>query len=206
MKFCEFLRMIQDYLKKYKNKECVSRTFIYDFIQRNRDSLSFRKPTNINKTQLNALNPIPIQDFFFRLINDNKLICKTFCEDDSSEEFEVKFSQIVYNFDETGGKLQFPNTRVIAPIGLKNVKTITDTSKYQLFSLGVCGSASGSMLSPFIIFKCYRIDPKWVELFPEAKFCVSLSGYMTSDLFELWLTQLFIPQSNEKRPPNYEGE
>ncbi len=71
-----------------------------------------------------------------------------------------KHPESVYNMDETGMPLCPPPPRIVAKKGQKKVRYRTSGQKSQVTVIG-CGSATGQVIPPFIIFSGKQIHLLW---------------------------------------------
>ncbi len=78
-----------------------------------------------------------------------------------------KHPESVYNMDKTGMHICPPPPRILAKKGEKKVRYRTSGQKSQVTVIG-CGSATGQVITPFIIFSgkfFFIMDSEWCEWF-----------------------------------------
>ena len=82
---------------------------------------------------------------------------------DVYDEFDFgNHPESIYNMDETGVPLEPRPPKVVAKRGQKNVHCCTSGQKSQITVIG-CGSASGLILPPFIIFAAKQLNHSWTK-------------------------------------------
>lgn len=78
------------------------------------------------------------------------------------------------------------------------VKQVQNTSK-QSISVMFCGSASGHMLPPMIVYKALNVYTSWCERGPAgAIYSASKSGWFDSFQFEKWFFEMLLPHLRRK--------
>jgi hypothetical protein len=117
------------------------------------------------------------------------------------DEFEFdRHPESIYNMDETGVPLCPRPPKIIARKGQKKVRYRTSGQKTQITVLA-CGSATGHVLPPFIVFAAKQVSPLWtVDEVSGSRFAVSDNGWVDQELFNYWLTNHFLPNSSSRRP------
>ena len=103
----------------------------------------------------------------------------------------------LWNADETGFSIAVVSRRVLARRGSKIVhETAGGTGREYVTVLG-CGSADGSRLSPYILYKGVNLYRRWTANgLAGTLYSVSKSGWMESDNFLQWFLKLFVPTVN----------
>ena len=106
----------------------------------------------------------------------------------------------IYNVDECGIPLDPKAPNVIAKVGSKKVRYRSTGRKGQVTIVG-CGSAAGHVIPPTIIFDAKKLNHGWTggEL-PGTTYGCSESGWITTDLFDSWLTDHFLKHAVGARP------
>lgn len=98
----------------------------------------------------------------------------------------------IYNMDETGVPLEPRPPKVVALKGQKKVCYRTSGTKAQITVVG-CGSATGQVLQPFIIFVAKQVNPQWcTDEVPGTRYAVSENGWIDQELFHYWLDEHFL--------------
>ena len=91
--------------------------------------------------------------------------------------------EAIYNMDETGMPLEPRPPTVITQRGQKKVRYCTSGTKAQLTVIG-CGSASGHVIPPFIIFAAKQLNPLWMrDEVGGSRYGVSDKGWVDQELF-----------------------
>ncbi len=92
-----------------------------------------------------------------------------------------KYPESVYNLDETGMPLCPPSPRMVAKKGQKKVRYCTSGQKSQVTVIG-CGSATGQVIPPFIIFSGKQINLLWtLNGVNGSRFAVSDNGLIDQE-------------------------
>ena len=105
---------------------------------------------------------------------------------------------LIYNVDETGFFICHKPYRILAKKGKKTVSAITSAEKGKTITSVMCVSATGNYLSPMMIFPGVRMRNELLKEVPygAVKGVTSPSGWINSDLFYDWFTNIFIEKSN----------
>ena len=91
--------------------------------------------------------------------------------------------EAIYNMDETGVPLEPRPPKVVARRGQKKVRYRTSGTKAQITVIG-CGSATGQVLPPFIIFAAKQLNPLWMsDEVSGSRYAVSNKGWIDQNLF-----------------------
>ena len=83
--------------------------------------------------------------------------------------------------------------------------SVQPSSRYDNTTLTICGSASGHLINPLIIFRAIQCEDEWTSDWPEVDRAANTSGYMSNDIFRDWLEKVFVEQAMSNRPPGYNG-
>ena len=105
-----------------------------------------------------------------------------------------------YNADESGFPLCLKGGKVLAMKGSSNVYQVTSSDKTQITVLA-CMSASGCYVPPLIVFAGQRFSYNPLEGCEDAVMGRSENGWMDSELFKTWLSDVFVKHLNEKVVP-----
>ncbi len=88
-----------------------------------------------------------------------------------------------------------PPPRIVAKKGQKKVRYRTSGQKSQVTVIG-CGSATGQVIPPFIIFSGKQINLLWtLNGVNGSRFAVSDNGWIDQELFKFWLSDHFLPNA-----------
>jgi len=95
----------------------------------------------------------------------------------------------IFNSDETGISVNPKgHSKIIALKGRRQVGTLTSAERGETVTVEVCFSASGHYVPPMIIFPRKRMRQEFLTgLLPGAKAEVHETGWMTKELFLVWL-------------------
>ena len=108
---------------------------------------------------------------------------------------------LIYNADETGfSKVHKNRCKVLARRGQKTVWGITSGERGKTHTLLVCGSASGHVIPPLIIFPRVRMPESLKQGAPPGTmFSTSPKGWINQEFFSGWL-DFFLPYAPRERP------
>lgn len=105
----------------------------------------------------------------------------------------------IFNVDETGIPLDPPSLKIVAP-RCRHSQLVSSGDKGQITVVGCC-SAAGFSLPPMVVFDRKRLKPEWtVGEVPETVYGLSKSGWIDSELFELWFLKHFLAYAPSTRP------
>ena len=106
----------------------------------------------------------------------------------------------LYNIDETGMPLDPPKLRVCAKKGQKKVRQCGSGNKAQITVVS-CGSATGHVIPPFVIFEGKNFNHQWSEgEVPGTMYGTSPKGWIDTELFKHWFTDHFLRHAPAARP------
>ncbi|KAJ8950560.1 hypothetical protein NQ318_015693 [Aromia moschata] len=143
------------------------------FIQRN--NLSVRIASNIKRSRSSVDQEDVLK--FFENITPALL--------DSSGDH-------IYNYDETNITDDPGARKVIVPRNVKRVERIQNHSRTAI-SIMVCGSASGVLLPPMVVYKANNIYENWCNGGPPGTvYKNSTSGWFDANLFEIWFKEILL--------------
>ena len=120
---------------------------------------------------------------------------------DVYDEFNFENNpESIYNMDETGVPLEPRPPKVVAKWGQKKVRCCTSEQKCQITVIG-CGSATGQVLPPFIIFAAKQLNHSWtLNEVSGSRYGVSDKGWVDQELFYYWLKDYFLANAASRRP------
>ena len=121
----------------------------YSFLQRHKDKLTNRKCQNITYTRA-SVNKETLQEYFNNL----------------QIELEGIEPTHIFNYDETNLTDDPRESKVITKRGVKYPERIMNSSKSAI-SLMFCGSATGTFLPPYVVYKSEHLWSKWMEGGPD---------------------------------------
>lgn len=99
----------------------------------------------------------------------------------------------IYNYDETNLADDPGRKKFIFKRGTKYPDRVRDSTKASV-SLMFCGSASGMMLPPYVVYKAEHIWSTWTTGGPpNTRYNRSKSGWFDSVIFTDWFCRLFVP-------------
>ena len=108
----------------------------------------------------------------------------------------------IWNCDETGLNTDHRSKKVFVAKGKKDVYIKSATAGKTNYSVLVCGSASGSLMPPYTIYKGKNLYDNWTKGGPTgAGYGVSKSGWMETANFEAWFTTMFVPAVAKNKKP-----
>ena len=168
-------------------KERISSGWWRQFSSRQGD-LSLRRGDNTAHIRMDAINSETMDHYF-------DLLKSTLTDHDL-----MNAPAQVYNVDESGMPLDPKAPNVVAKTGTKKVRYRATGRKGQI-TIVACASAAGQILPPTIIFEAKKVNHAWThgEL-PGTTYGCSDKGWITSDLFESWLSEHFLKHAVSARP------
>lgn len=93
--------------------------------------------------------------------------------------------------------------------GTKHCSLLVGNNTKVSYTVNFCCSASGSFLPAFIIYKAKKMYPTWTENgLNGAKYSISDSGWMESEQFKLWFSDIFLEGTKNLTGPKilfYDG-
>jgi len=114
--------------------------------------------------------------------------------DHLSSELEGVPPGNIWNYDETNLTDDPGKKRVITKRGIKYPERVINSTKTAT-SLMFCGSASGEVLPPYVVYKAEAIWSTWTEHGPVgARYNRSKSGWFDTVCFEDWFMCLLLPR------------
>ena len=104
----------------------------------------------------------------------------------------------IFNYDETNFVNNLGKSSVIVRRGRKRVEKVQEISK-QAFSVMWCGSATGELLPPMVVYKAKNVCTGWVEGGPRnAVYDSSVSGWFDSYTFKRWFIDVLLPAVEDR--------
>ena len=165
----------------------ISNGWWFKFKKRN-PSISLRSGDSTAGVRMSAVNSENI-NYYFDLLEE---VFEQYGFDDHPEA--------IYNMDETGMPLEPRPPKVVAKKGQKKVRYQTSGQKQQITIIG-CGSATGHVIPPFIVFAAKQVNYLWTRNeVSGSRFAVSDNGWVDHDLFSFFLTEHFIENAVPRRP------
>ena len=174
--------IVELYLQKNDSKSedfTLSNGWWTNFLRRN-PQLSLRAGDATANVRMDALSKKNL-DYYFNLLK---------------MEFD-KYNfyghpEAIYNMDETGVPLEPRPPKVVAKKEQQKVWYRTFGTKAQITVVG-CGSATGQILPPFIIFAAKQINPQWcTDEVSGTRYAISDNGWIDQELFHFWLDEHFL--------------
>lgn len=182
--------LVERHLQQHRNKDpefMISNGWWDKFMKRN-PKLGLRAGDATANVRMDALNKENITEYF-------DLLKSVYDEHNFYGHPEA-----IYNMDETGVPLEPRPPKVVAKRGQKKIRYRTSGTKSQITVIG-CGSATGQVLPPFIIFAAKQINSLWTrDEVSGSRFAVSDSGWTDQELFFFWLQEHFLSNVVSHRP------
>lgn len=148
--------------------------WVAKFMQRH-PQLSLRK-ANLLKRSRAAVGPQEVRDFFHKF-------CKV---------AEGVPPQNIFNYDETNFTEDPGAKKALFARGTKYAEKVCDSSKSAI-SVLFCGSATGVLLPPYVVYKATNCYPAWTNNgIPGAVYSSSTSGWFTFFTVEDWFRKMGI--------------
>ena len=142
-----------------------------------RQNLVLRKSSNIKRSRA-SINEDNLTSFFNEL-----------------EESGIKNipPTNIFNHDETVLSDDPGAQRILSRRGTRRVEMVREHSKTNT-SIMFCGSVSGHLLPPYVVYKAANLYEGWTTGAPQGcLFNVTKSGWFDKPTFEDWFRKLFIP-------------
>ena len=113
------------------------------------------------------------------------------------DEFEFDdHPEQIYNMDETGVPLE---PKIVMAKGQKKIQCCTSGQKSQITVI-CCGSATGQILPPFIIFTAKQLNILWTNKVSGSRYAVSDKGWVDQQLLFYWLKEHFLQNAVSQCP------
>ncbi|XP_071959534.1 jerky protein homolog-like [Antedon mediterranea] len=171
--------IIQTYLnnqgrevKVFKNN-IAGDEFIRSFATRNK--MSLRAAGNIKRARA-RVSRTDVQEYF----------------DNLSDILSTVDPAHIFKYDETNVTDDPGSKKLIVPRGTRRVERVKEHSKVAT-SIMVCGSASGELLPPFVVYKALNYYENWTKDGPDGtKYDATKSGWFDMATFHRWFFEVFI--------------
>ena len=171
-----------------KGKNITISSGWWDGFKKRHPQVSLRMAEHLASNRASSCTPDVLNNYFDLLektIHDNDLLAKP---------------NQIFNCDETGMPLDPKPSRVLVSKGTKHPRAITTGNKTQITILACC-NAAGYCLPPFVLFDRKALKQEMCEgEVPGTMYGLSDSGWITSELFELWFVHHFLPHAPAARP------
>lgn len=107
----------------------------------------------------------------------------------------------VWNYDETNLSDDPGNRKVICKRGSKYIENICNSLKSST-SLMFCGSTTGELIPPYVVYRAEHMWSTWVENGPKgARYNRSKNGWFDAACFEDWFEFHFLPAIRQLSGP-----
>jgi hypothetical protein len=105
----------------------------------------------------------------------------------------------MFNCDETNFKDCAGTNKVLAKRGMKYVEVVQNTS-HSATSVMFCGSATGEMLPPMVVYRAQNSYKAWEERGPKGtKYSCSKNGWFDGYQYEKWFFEVLLPNARKKK-------
>lgn len=102
--------------------------------------------------------------------------------------------QNIWNYDESNLTDDPGCKKVLTKRGVKYPEKVRNASKASI-SIMMCGSGSGEILPPYVVYRSQNMWSTWTEGGPcGCRYNNSKSGWFTADLFTDWFQTLMLPK------------
>ena len=168
-------------------KSKITQGWWRQFVRRQED-LSLRRGDNTAHGRMDAVNEDTISHYF-------TLLKQTLKENNLTNS-----PGQIYNVDESGVPLDPKAPNVVTKKGAKKVRYRSTGKKGQI-TIVACGSATGQIIPPTVIFEAKNVNHSWTKNeIPGMCYGCSDSGWITTELFESWLCEHFLKHAVSERP------
>ena len=156
--------------------------------QKRQKELSLRRGDNTSHLRMDAVNGDTMKQYFDLL------------EDVLTEHNLKDLPSQIYNMDESGMPLDPKALNVVTKRGVKKVRSRSTGQKGQI-TIVACGSAVSQVIPPMVIFDAKKLCYAWTaNEVTGTSYGLSDSGWITTPLFEGWLTDHFLTHAVPGRP------
>jgi hypothetical protein len=156
--------------------------------ERRHPDISKRQPEILTLARAKNMTPEVVNHFFNtyeKVVSDNSLTAER-----------------IFNCDETGLNTDMRSKKVFVVKGKKDVYLKSATGGKTSYSVLVCGSASGKILPPFVVYKGKHVYGQWTQGGPpKAGYACSPSGWMHDTNFESWFRTVFVASVKNMAKP-----
>lgn len=109
----------------------------------------------------------------------------------------------IFNFDETNLTDNPGKKKVLVKKGCKYPELIRNASKTSI-SIMFCGSASGELLPPYVVYRASKMWTTWTENGPKGcRYNATASGWFDETIFTDWLESQMIPKLKKLEGKKY---
>lgn len=181
-----YLDKCQRKVRQFKNN-LPTRQWASRFLKRHSKELSDKKCQNLkrNKAELKAET--------MQLYFDN--LKETLTEEDGT----LVPPHRIFNYDETNLSDDPGSKRCIFKRGVKYPERVMDSSKSST-SLMFCGSATGALLPPYVVYKSKHLYSEWITGGPVGtRYNRSKSGWFDAVTFADWFENMFVTHIKEQK-------
>ena len=169
----------QGVVSKWKDNYS-GKDWTYSF--RKRHNLAARMASNIKRARA---------EMSVETVNEFRNEFANFCGEDIRPEN-------IFNFDETNLTDDPGKKWVLVRRGRRRVENVIDSSKTAI-SVMWCGSATGEMCPPCVVYKAENTYEGWTTGAPPGThFAQSKRGWFNSETFEEWFMVVMLPILKEK--------
>jgi len=178
--------MVKTYLQKsgrtvarFKNN-VPSADWVRSFIKRHGDRITQRMCQNI-KLSRDGVTPEVMEQYFANL------------KESLTVDGDFIPATHIFNYDETNVTDDPGVKQCIFRRGVKYPERVRNATKAST-SLMFCGSASGAVLPPYVVYRADNLWNTWTEGGPmKARYNRSSSGWFDAFIFTDWFEYLFLP-------------
>lgn len=153
------------------------------FLKRHAGHLRHRLCQNIKKARA-EVSPETVNSYFDNLEQSLK--------NDDGTQAEAA---CIFNYDETNLTDDPGVKKCVFRRGVKYPERVCDHTKSSI-SVMFCGSADGTILPPYVVYKAENLWDRWMEGGPKgARYNRSKSGWFDSTTFGDWFETIFLPHT-----------
>ena len=108
----------------------------------------------------------------------------------------------IFNVDETGFCCDRGQKRVLVKKNSRRVDLLTSDSTKTHYTVEACVSADGQFLPLLVVYKAKTLMENWLMNGPpNCHYTTSKSGWMETDTFFYWFSEIFVPKTREITGP-----
>ncbi len=157
----------------------------WESFKKRHSELTLRSPEQLSNVRSRCCSKEVFENYF-------DLLETTMQENDLTDK-----PVLIFNCGETGMPLDPKPPKAVFQKGVKHPRTVTTGNKTQI----ACCNAAGAVIPPFVIYDRKTLKHEMYDNeVPGTMYGLSDSGWMTSELFDLWFLHHFLPHAPSGKP------
>nr|CAH7753389.1 unnamed protein product [Callosobruchus chinensis] len=152
--------------------------WVYGLLKRYKNEISQKIATNIKRCRANVSRDTILQYF-----------------DNLRDTLKDIPACNIFNYDETNLQDDPGKKQMLFKRGTKYPGRVCNFTKTAI-TVMMCGSASGVLLPPYVVYKAEKLWQQWVEMGPKgARYNRTHHGWMDAQTFTDWFESTFLPHA-----------